>query len=84
MFPSNLQTPRSTRLKGQLRFSLLWLTFAVRRLENLEGVDLYEGFRGGQDFRQENNGGEGSERVLSWNDFQTGYKFRTVTVLLHT
>ena len=35
------------------------------------------------DFLQENDG-ERSERVLSWNDFQMAYKVRTVTVLVHT
>ena len=54
------------------------------RLEHLEGEDLSEGLWRGHDFLQEMNDGERSERVLSWNNFQTAYKIRTVTVLVHT
>ena len=35
------------------------------------------------DFLQENNNGERPEQVGLWNDFQTAYKVRMVTVLLH-
>ena len=36
------------------------------------------------DFLQENNDGERPEQVWFWNDFQTAYKVRMITVRLHT